>query len=480
MNILFILLVVVSILVTLVRWIRWVALVQQKEYRFDRLWLFVQTKEGALEWLWLPSLHNFTRTGLKRPKLTLRSAATAILSLLIWFGITYICWLLLGTELSIPGALLLAGVVNLLIPVVVSTVGIVPGVLYRTYSMWLLYQAGRKIAEQKPVVVGITGSYGKTATKILLAHVLEQKFSVFMPPRSHNTILSISQSILQGYTNQQVAIIEYGAYRKGEIKRLAAQLRPSMAILTGLAEQHLGLFGSLAKIIEAKSELLDGLQPGSTVYSANEAAQYIAMAKDYNSLKVIKIFEESPISGKLIDGQLVVVHKNTQIPTKLVGLHYLDAVKTVWRVARDLDMSDAAITQQLKSFVPPEGFTRIYMTSNGARVLDDGGTSNPAGFEAALQLAKTLKGTQKILVTSGIVDLGERSSLIHKELSVQAKAVVSTVWYVGQAGKDEFSTVFGKRFVNSEQEIINQFKNIDNNSVLVIEGRMPAWFTKLL
>ncbi len=463
-----------------IKTVRWLAIVQQKEYRFDRIWLFLQTKEGITELFRVVGWRDFSRTGLKRPKLTLRSIGTALLTVAVTAGLGYLALIWFGYERSMWDFLLLFAAFWVIMPVIAIFCAVVPGMMVRIYSLWLLLQAAEKIEQAHPQVIGITGSYGKTGTKMLLAHVLSQKYSVFMPPRSHNTILSISQSILNGYHNQEVAIIEYAAYKKGEIGLLASQLHPTMAILTGLTEQHLGLFGSLAQIITAKAELVKALPPGSRVYCANEAAAHIAAAVDTQQLNVTQVWRKSPVQGKLSAGKLVVQIGAKKITTEVVGMQYLDTIRTVYQVALDMGMTESEIVTALESFVPPSGFTKLLSTLSQVQILDDGGTSNPAGFEAALDLAAELPGSHKVLCTSGIVDLGERSSLIHRQLALQAKATVQEVWYVGQAGKPEFAEVFGTQMLTEQAEIMQRFEQLQSHTLLVIEGRMPAWFTKMV
>ncbi len=474
----------VGLVLLAMRLLRWGAWVQQKEYRLDRLWLFLQTAEGRAEVLRLPHRKDFSRTGMKRPKLTLRSAGTLLgssLGLVLLGG--GIGWL--GVE-QVSGIFVVMSAFvffYLITPLVVLLVGMLPGVVFRLYTQWLLLQAAKKLNRAQPIIIGITGSYGKTATKLLLADVLQAKFTVFTPPRSHNTIFSISKSILQGYANQEIAVIEYAAYTRGEIKRLATQLKPKMAILTGLAAQHLGLFGSIENIIAAKGELLAALPADGVVYSANPESYRIVAGQPAELTKkqhVHKLWESSTVIGTLSkQGLLVVEADGAKITTQLVGLQYLDTVRTVWQVALDLGLSQTQIRESLKNFVPPQGFMRLY-TAKDILILDDGGTSNPAGFEAAVAAATPIAATRKVLVTSGIVDLGGQSSTIHTALAENAHQVVDAVWYLGEAGREEFEAKFGIQQESDEQKVTRALAELLPGSLVIIEGKMPAWFLNLL
>ena len=464
-----------------VRFSRWLAFVQQKEYRLDRLWLFLSTTEGKNELVRLTTLQDWSRTGFKRPHLTLRLLITAIFSLLLILVLLQFLVQFFSHQESLLYYFIFALLIALVfVPSVVICCAVIPTFLLQFYTRYLLFQAAQKLAHHKPFIIGITGSYGKTATKLLLSHVLSQKWSVFMPPRSHNTIYSISKSILNSYIDQKFAIIEYAAYRMGEIAVLAKRLKPQMAIITGLTEQHLGLFGSLQNIIKAKSELIAALGSGGKIFYANSAAEEITQPGLLDSKVVVRL-SDFPMEGQIDDtGKLKVCYKNHKINTKLIGLQYLDTIRTVWSVARDLGMSEAECIAGLESFVPPANFTQSYDLDSGAVVLDDGGTSNAAGFSAVLDLAENLEGKKKILVTSGIVDLGEESARIHEVLATKSSKICAEVWYVGTAGLSSFTTVFGNKLYTDKTEIIGQLNELKKGDMVVIEGRMPAWFLQVV
>lgn len=461
-----------------IRLVRWLAIVQQKEYRFDRLWLFLNSNEGVQELLRLIQLKDFSRTGFKRPRITTRIIATALgvasLSLLLAKVLSEQLKIFFDTPFFIWGITL--SVLFFVLPWVVLIVALIPTFFVHWYAEWLLGKAAGKLKISQPLVIGITGSFGKTATKTLLAHVLTKKEAVFMPPKSHNTIISIAKSILNAYIGQKIVIIEYAAYKKGEIARLARRIQPEVAVITGLTEQHLGLFGSLEKIIEAKRELLAALPDEGTVYSANISANQIVTGSQLHNQKIVFIQEDESVSASLTErGNLIVQFAGKKITTHLVGLHYIDAVKTVVRIALDLGLQEQEIIHSLESFMPTTGFTKVVLLQNAATCIDDGGTSNPVGFKAVLNLAASIKAKRKILLTSGIVDLGEKSDKIHAELAKKANSVVDEVWYVGSVGREKFQEEFSEKCISDQNAILKKLAELVSTDLVVIEGRMPGW-----
>ncbi len=482
-----------------VRSLRWLGIVQQKEYRFDRLFLFLRSNEGITELLrFLPKKADFSRMGLKRPKLTARSGIiflTYVLGSIFYF----IVFLQTGRNFLLllypypKWYLLVLSVITLLIYLVciplIALLSVVPTALIAyLQTLYKLFLAKRKLEKFKPHVIGITGSYGKTSTKILLAHVLKQKYSVFKTPRSFNTKYSVAQSVVSGFTGQEIAIIEYGAYKVGEIRAITKWIKPTFAVVTGLTEQHLGLFGDISKIILAKSELVASLPKKSKVVCNiydERTLQICEIGSKNNNAELIKVSEKSkkPTLENIrlnSEGKLQFYWKGKTIFTQLLGLQYQELIKTVIVTAQAFNLSEEEISIALETFVPNEKFIVSYNLSTETKVIDDGDTSNPKGFSAVIKLAKKVQSKRKILFTPGIVDLGKRSREIHLELAREAKKVFDLVIFVGESGKQEFQTVFLEDLLDSEKQLKEVIETSTENDLFIIEGRMPAWVTKYL
>jgi UDP-N-acetylmuramoyl-tripeptide--D-alanyl-D-alanine ligase len=482
-----------------VRSLRWLGILQQKEYRLDRLLLFLRSSEGFKElFRFIPKRKDFSRTGLKRPKFTKRSFLVALIFLLVSFfyfkfgiilGLSYMLnWYPYQLWYKFAYFVLLSIIYLVFIPVFVITSNIPTIFIAALQTYKRLFQASKKINSSKTKVIGITGSYGKTSTKILLKHVLETNYSVFMTPKSYNTKYSVANSIVNGFNEEEIAIIEYAAYKKGEIKKLTNWIKPSMAIITGLTQQHLGLFGKLQDIIESKSELVASLPKKSKVIcntydvqtkqifehgSKINQAELIAISPEYKKVKLenVRINEE---------GKLQFSWNNFQVKTQLIGAHYIEVIHLVIVTSLDLGLKKEDIVRALESFSPEEKFVYSYTLTNGARVVDDGDTSNPKGFEAMINLAKKIKADKKILVASGIVDLGKESSNIHTALATKARKSFNTVVYVGDAGKEDFKQVFTEDLLTTDLQLQEIITSLSSNDLIILEGRIPAWAQEYL
>ena len=118
-------------------------------------------------------------------------------------------------------------------------------------------KAVKKLDATKPLVVGITGSYGKTTAKKVLATFLHTKYRVFASPHSYNTPMGLSKCINEEYNGEEIFIAEMGARRVGDIKYLKKIFKPQYAIVTGIGNQHLETFKSKENIISEKLSVLD-------------------------------------------------------------------------------------------------------------------------------------------------------------------------------------------------------------------------------
>jgi UDP-N-acetylmuramoyl-tripeptide--D-alanyl-D-alanine ligase len=461
----------------LVRWLRWVAIVQQKEYRIDRLSAFFHSSEGREEAKKiLPKKSELTRTGLKRPRPTSRVMFVAALSILSMF-VAYVF------SLALPFGF---WIFSLVLLYVFTPVFVIFSCLPSSLLSWLLTQrvllrAQRKLRAASPQIIGVGGSYGKSSTKHLLHHFLSQEFTVFVTPKSFNTKLSVASSICEGYTNQQIALLEYGAYIRGEIEYLANWFQPQIAIETGFTPQHLSLFGTRENSILAESELLAALPKDGTAFcnGADSGAVEICEVglQKSNAKLVMYAGDDGVVQLKNVTlnafGQASALWKGQKLETQLIGRQYMINLQAAIAVSEHLQLSDQQIINAARSFRPNSSFIQGKVLQTGAYLVDDGGTSNPKGFSAALDIIEELPYKQKILITAGMIDLGDESDQIHLELAQRAHQMGLQVIHLGVDGKEQFNQVFGERLVTSTQAVIEILRSAGQSSAILLEGKVP-------
>lgn len=474
-------LIIIFLLMSFIKILRWLAILQQKEYRLDRLFHYLRTDAGFREVIFIPKLKNFSRTGLKRPVFTNRVIVIALLSL---FLVLLLFSQIANLDAFFSELIMLYVVLYAYLPVVVLMATIPTSVLSYFVTRNTLHKAKEIIKSNNPIIIGITGSYGKTSTKYLLAHFLSSKFSVFFPPSSYNTKYSISKSIVSDYKGEEIVIIEYGAYKRGEIKTLTNYFPPNYAVITGITPQHLELFGSMKDLLKAKTELVDSLPKQGVVFCNSDDKNALKVCnrtnlktKHYSSQKPILKFSEISLDKV---GKIILKHNKRQLKTKLIGKHYFNNIQSAAVVSKHFDLTDDQIIKALESFEPPSSFIQSSILKSRALLVDDSGTANPKGFEAAIDLTKSLKRKRNILLFGGIVDLGIESKIIHQNLANSAKVIFTEVCYTGDEGKIYFQKVFSDKLIDSETDILKNLRNINKNSLILIEGKIPVIISKII
>lgn len=313
-------------------------------------------------------------------------------------------------------------------------------------------------------VIGIAGSVGKTTTKELINHLL-QDLNPTTTPAHVNTEMGVAQWIINNHyklqtTNYKLMIVEMGAYRKGEIKLLSDIAQPTIGVMTALGSDHLALFGSEQAIIEANGELIEALPKDGHAffYGENDGCRELA-------------------KKALCDVTLTTDLKSiNQFEMPLQGAHNVHNVYLAVAVARHFKIADKRIAELLKSF-RQTAHTFDVKTESGVLVLDDTYNISPLSFKAALDWAVEQKQRPRVLLTSGLQETGSKEDRFLKELGAQAKDAVERVVFTNKHGADIFSSAFGK-----DVEILSSStKKVEAGSVLVCVGRMPlSTITRLL
>ncbi len=309
----------------------------------------------------------------------------------------------------------------------------------------LVLLAARKLRSRPDlVVIGITGSYGKTSTKEILATLLGARYRVLKTSASVNTPVGIARTVLRGLQPEhEVFVVEMGAYVPGNIRELARLARPRIGVLTAVGEQHLERFGSVANIARTKYELIEALPAdGLAVFNAdNKRCRELARQTSHVPVRTYGLEPRGrgpDLTASAIEtspsGTSFTVHAPNAEPvrfsTPLLGRHNVSNVLAATTVALELGLSLAEIAAAARDLAPVPHRLQLIQGEGGVTVIDDAYNSNPAGARAALDVLAELPG-RKVLVTPGMVELGERLEQRHEEFGRQAAAVCDYIILVG-------------------------------------------------
>lgn len=305
-------------------------------------------------------------------------------------------------------------------------------------------KARRKLnkKEYKDLIkIGITGSYGKTSTKFILKTILSEKYNVLATPGSYNTTMGNVKIIREELKPEhQVFISEMGARKRYDIQEICNFVNPHIGIITSIGAQHLETFKKIENVAKTKGELLKGVVSDGAVFLPKDNSHCFELYKNDNHKKFLYSSKNdgSDVYAKNIkvtkDGStFTVVSKNGEYEckTKLLGEHNVQNIIGCVAIADYLGLTKEQIQKGIEKIEPVEHRLQLIPSQNGTTIIDDAFNSNPVGSKMALDVIKQFEG-RKIIITPGMVELGEEEYKLNKEFGAYMAEAVDFAILVGQ------------------------------------------------
>lgn len=290
--------------------------------------------------------------------------------------------------------------------------------------------------------IAIIGSYAKTSTKNILFTLLWKDFFVVKTPKSFNTPVAISKTILSDLKpTTQIFIVEMDAYHKGDIKKLCKIAKPNMAIITAIAPQHLEKFGNIEKLAKTQFEVVQILERGGLfLNSLDELTMqteekfttskiFFGGEKDKFRIENIENFPQGSSFQLLLDKETVDI--NLPLPGEHNAYNFLAAVT----IAYKLGLPAKTIAQRARLILPTEHRLEIRKAGN-LTIIDNSYNTNPKVVISSLKLLEeTGKGNLKILITPGLIEQGGDTEIENKKFIKNASEVADEIIIVGDSFK---------------------------------------------
>lgn len=291
-------------------------------------------------------------------------------------------------------------------------------------------------------VIAIDGSYAKTSTKDMLYTLLWKDFNVVKTPKSYNTLLSISKTIIDLLKAEvELFIVEMDAYHKGDIKKLANLVNPQIGIITSIAPQHLERFGKIETLAKTQFELAQNLV-GEKVLVLNNQSEWIKKLEgEYQVNKKVFYGNEGEIFASEIkqqDDSLSFVLNSSKgkikIKLPLMGEHHIENFLAASAVALELGLSLKKL-QERASHIMPTPHRMEIKTQGNLTIIDNSYNTNPDTAKKSLENLSQFKQL-KVLITPGFVELGDQAETDNKEFGQNAAKVADQIIIVGENAKD--------------------------------------------
>lgn len=401
---------------------------------------------------------------------------------------------IIGTILNIINPIYMITVLNLLVIfpyIFILLINIINSPIEKSIQKKYYNLAKKKIKGNTDLkVIGITGSYGKTSTKYILGTILSQKYNTLITPASYNTTMGVVRTINEKLNNtHQVFVCEMGAKNIGDIKEICNLVKPTFGLLTAIGPQHLETFKTLENVKKTKMELINCL-PKQGKSFVNFEDENIRTINFSNNNITFGLENQCDYYAENINinefGSNFDIHmkngKKISVKTKLLGIYNIANIVGAVAVCQELGLSEEEIIAGIRFLKPVEHRLELKKNPNGSIIIDDAYNSNVKGAKMALDVLAGFKGRKRILITPGIVDLGEKSEEYNNNLGKEAANSCDYIILVGEKQtKPIYDGIIEENYNKNNLYVARDLNDaiykmnsiIDNNSVVLFENDLP-------
>lgn len=381
-------------------------------------------------------------------------------------------------------------------------------------TLILIWQARIVLKRYRPKIIAITGSVGKTSTKDAIFTILSKFKSVRKSEKSYNseiglplTILGVPngwnssvvwiENILRGFllilwtkSYPEWLILEVGAGKPNDIKKVASWLSPDIVVITCFPDKpvHVEFFGTTDKIIEEKSALAFALKKNGTLvlnhdddkvyalhekanrrtvsYGLHENATYHATYPSYKYENEHGMSVPEGISFKL-------EYEGNTFPVMLphiVGMHYVGQALAALAVAHEIGCDLLTSINAITEYVTPPGRLSLMEGINNSIIIDDTYNASPVAMHAAIEVLAEIKGKRKVAVLGDMLELGKMTEEAHFEIGQMIAPVADLLVVVGPRSKSIAEGAKSKKFAEKK---IERFDN-SKQAAIFLKGAIQA------
>lgn len=345
----------------------------------------------------------------------------------------------------------------------------------------------KKILKNMPnlIVIGVTGSYGKTSVKNFLVKTLSAKYEVLTTPKNYNTTMGVVKTIREELKPiHQIFVCEMGATKIGDIKEICDIVNPKFGVITSIGPQHLESFKTIENIIKTKFELYDSVNKNGGITFLNYDNEYLAKQNRSNTLAYginNEKLDYNAYNLKSSSQGLSFSINNVDFKTKLIGRHNIVNITGAIAVANYLEIPLDRLVPRVREFKSVEH--RLQLISKGnLNIIDDAYNSNPVSSKSAIDTLSEFDGT-KIIVTPGLIELGGDEEKYNFEFGEYMCDVCDYIFLVNSTiSKYVLNGINSKKYnndkifmVNSPQEAVMQITNFGLNDkiTVLLENDLP-------
>ncbi len=304
--------------------------------------------------------------------------------------------------------------------------------------------------------VAVSGSYGKTTTKNFIGSIFSRNYSTLVSFKNYNNLIGVPLNLFK-LEDEKIAILEFGTNQFGEIKRLAEIVEPDIGLITGIGSAHLETFKNKKGVLKEKSDILAGLK-GPLFVNGDDP-----MLRDIKKGKIIKVgfLDDNDFTFKILQESIDGTVFSTSDVNFWVGLPTLGMLRCAMfavSVALHYGISPRDIQEGLKEVKKASHRMEIKRTEM-FNIVDDTYNSNPDSLLNAVSFLSLMPG-RKVVVLGPMLELGENSFSIHKEIGKKLKYRVHKLIAIGEEARGFVEGFDGGYFTSNKEEALKKLHKI--------------------
>jgi len=329
------------------------------------------------------------------------------------------------------------------------------------------------------LVVGITGSSGKTTVKEMTGSILSQNRAIIKTEGNFNNLIGLPLTLFRLQPEHEIAVLEMGMNRPGEIATLTEIADPDIACIINVQEAHLEGLRDIRGVAKAKNELFAGLKPEAkaAVNLDDEIVSSLAAALTQEKITfgchpeaIVRAVNIKSLGENGMEFTLHIGSETRQVRIKGLGKHNVTNSLAAAAMAHGTGCTIDEIVRGLAAFEPYDRRTRIEELPSGIKILDDCYNANPASMMAALNTLLDLKKDhQAIAVLGDMLELGSKTEAAHSA--------------IGKAVKDlglDFLAAFGSQAENVVKSARNAGMDPSAAKGFNSKKKLASWLQELL
>jgi UDP-N-acetylmuramoyl-tripeptide--D-alanyl-D-alanine ligase len=339
---------------------------------------------------------------------------------------------------------------------------------------------GRTQFPASTVVIGVTGSVGKTSTKDLIVAALSSAKRVVANVRSFNNEQGLPVTILNAPLTTEVLVLEMGMRGLGQIDDLCRIARPHIGVITRVGEAHTELVGGIEGVAQAKGELIEALPPlGVAILNADD--ERVLAMRSRSVAPVLSYGESTGADVRITDLHLdahgralfevATPSGSASLNLSTPGRHMAHNAAAAIAIGEALGVPLSQMVESLRSATISDRRMQMKTTRNGALLLDDCYNANPTSMAAAIETLAQIPATRKVAVLGIMAEIENPESAYVKIAQLAQDGNIEII-AVGTDG-------YGSPAVSID-EAIERISQYDDSSAVLIKGSRAAGLERIV